>query len=185
MEAEGWWLDDYALYRALKASHEERAWVDWPEPLRTRQPAALEGASAELADDILYRKYLQWIAGDQWGEARDRAGSVALFGDLPFMVSGDSADVWARQDEFRVDCSVGVPPDAFSETGQDWGLPVYRWEVFAESLQDYAILQTAGIARGDALLSDLHSYADFPKDPEWLAKALRKVLKSAEGVAGR
>jgi len=132
MEAEGWWLDDYALYRALKASHGERAWIDWPEPLRTRQPEALERASAELADDILYRKYLQWIAGDQWGEARDRAAGVALFGDLPFMVSGDSADVWARQDEFRMDCSVGVPPDAFSETGQDWGLPVYRWDVFAE-----------------------------------------------------
>jgi 4-alpha-glucanotransferase len=132
MEAEGWWLDDYALYRALKASHGERAWIDWPEPLRTRQPEALERASAELADDILYRKYLQWIAGDQWGEARDRAAGVALFGDLPFMVSGDSADVWARQDEFRMDCSVGVPPDAFSDTGQDWGLPVYRWDVFAE-----------------------------------------------------
>ena len=58
--------------------------------------------------------------------------SVALFGDLPFMVSGDSADVWARQDEFRLDASVGVPPDAFSETGQDWGLPVYRWDVLAE-----------------------------------------------------
>jgi len=57
---------------------------------------------------------------------------VALFGDLPFMVSGDSADVWARQDEFRLDASVGVPPDAFSETGQDWGLPVYRWDVLAE-----------------------------------------------------
>ena len=67
------------------------------------------------------------------GRARAaRAGGVALFGDLPFMVSGDSADVWARQDEFRLDASVGVPPDAFSETGQDWGLPVYRWDVLAE-----------------------------------------------------
>ncbi len=79
-----------------------------------------------------YRQYLQWLAGDQWGSARDAAGNVALFGDLPFMVSGDSADVWARQDEFRLDASVGVPPDAFSESGQDWGLPVYRWDVLAE-----------------------------------------------------
>jgi len=132
METQAWWLDDYALYRALKASHGERAWVDWPAPLRSREPDAIERATGELADDILYRKYLQWIAGDQWGEARDQAGSIALFGDLPFMVSGDSADVWARQDEFRMDASVGVPPDAFSETGQDWGLPVYRWDVFAE-----------------------------------------------------
>jgi len=132
METQAWWLDDYALFRALKAKHEERAWTDWPEPLRSRHPDALEQARTELADDILYRKYLQWIAGDQWGEARDRAAGVALFGDLPFMVSGDSADVWARQDEFRMDASVGVPPDAFSATGQDWGLPVYRWDVLAE-----------------------------------------------------
>jgi 4-alpha-glucanotransferase len=130
-ESQQWWLDDYALYRALKARHGDRAWTDWPEPVRTRVPEALDAARLELADDIQYRKYLQWLAGDQWGEARDRAGAVALFGDLPFMVSGDSADVWARQDEFRLDAAVGVPPDAFSETGQDWGLPVYRWDVLA------------------------------------------------------
>lgn len=132
-----WWLEDYALYRALKARHDERAWCEWPEPLRTREPAALTEARQQLADDILYRQYLQWLAGDQWGAARDRARDVALFGDLPFMVSGDSADVWARQDEFRMDASVGVPPDAFSETGQDWGLPVYRWDVLASRDYDW------------------------------------------------
>jgi 4-alpha-glucanotransferase len=129
---QAWWLDDYALFRALHAQQHERAWTDWPEPLKRRDEAALRAAREELADDILYRQYLQWVAGDQWGSARDAAGTVALFGDLPFMVSGDSADVWARQDEFRLDASVGVPPDAFSETGQDWGLPVYRWDVFLE-----------------------------------------------------
>lgn len=134
---EGWWLDDYALYRALKKKHEELAWMDWPGPLRNRERAALAAAREELAEDILYRQYLQWLAGDQWGTARDRAGEVALFGDLPFMVSADSADVWARQDEFRLDASVGVPPDAFSETGQDWGLPVYRWDVLAARDYDW------------------------------------------------
>ena len=132
MESQAWWLDDYALYRALKAHHGERPWTDWPVPLRTRARAALDAARDELADDIQFRKYLQWLAGDQWGEARDRAEPIALLGDLPFMVSGDSADVWARQDEFRLDASVGVPPDAFSATGQDWGLPVYNWHVFSE-----------------------------------------------------
>jgi 4-alpha-glucanotransferase len=129
---QGWWLDEYALFRALHAQYGARAWWDWPESLRCRRSDALERARAELADEILFRQYLQWLAGDQWGTARDRAGGLALFGDLPFMVSGDSADVWARQDEFRLDASVGVPPDAFSETGQDWGLPVYRWDVLAE-----------------------------------------------------
>src|SRR5438105_446287 len=129
---EGWWLNDYALFRALHAQHDERAWWDWPETLRCRRSDALERARAELAEEILYRQYLQWLAGDQWRRAREQAAGVALFGDLPFMVSGDSADVWARQDEFRMDASVGVPPDAFSETGQDWGLPVYRWDVLAQ-----------------------------------------------------
>lgn len=129
---QGWWLHDYALFRALHAKHDERAWTEWPEPLRTRQPDVLAAARRELADDILYREYLQWIAADQWRRARRDAADVALFGDLPFMVSADSADVWARQDEFRLDASIGVPPDAFSETGQDWGLPVYRWDVLAE-----------------------------------------------------
>jgi 4-alpha-glucanotransferase len=129
---QGWWLDEYALFRALHAQYGERAWWDWPESLRCRRSDALERARAQLADEILFRQYLQWLAGDQWGTVRHRAGDLALFGDLPFMVSGDSADVWTRQDEFRMDASVGVPPDAFSETGQDWGLPVYRWDVLAE-----------------------------------------------------
>jgi 4-alpha-glucanotransferase len=130
---QGWWLDDYALFRALHGRYAEASWIDWPdEALRRRDEQALARAREELAEEILFRQYLQWVAGDQWGSAHDAAGSVQLFGDLPFMVSGDSADVWARQDEFRMDASVGVPPDAFSETGQDWGLPVYRWDLIRE-----------------------------------------------------
>ncbi len=129
---QSWWIDDYALFRALHAHYGEGHWSHWPGPLRSRQPASLDRARLELRDDILYRQYLQWVAGDQWGGAREGAAEIALFGDLPFMVSADSADVWSRQDEFCLDASVGVPPDAFSDTGQDWGLPVYRWDVLAE-----------------------------------------------------
>src|SRR5687768_11815017 len=132
VEEQAWWLEDYALFRALHARYDERPWTDWPESLRNRVALALDAARDELGADILFRQYLQWIAGDQWATARDRMGGVALFGDLPFMVSGDSADVWSRQDEFRLDASVGVPPDAFSETGQDWGLPPYRWDILSE-----------------------------------------------------
>jgi 4-alpha-glucanotransferase len=131
LSQQAWWLDEYALFRALHAGYQERPWTEWPEPLRSRRPEALAAAAEELADEILFRQYVQWLAGDQWGTARDRAGNVELFGDLPFMVSGDSADVWARPDEFEMNASVGVPPDAFSATGQDWGLPVYRWDVLA------------------------------------------------------
>jgi 4-alpha-glucanotransferase len=89
----------------------------------------LREARSRLERDILHYSWLQWVAGEQWAKARADCGDVAILGDFPFMVSGDSADVWARQDQFRIDASVGVPPDAFSETGQDWGLPVYRWDV--------------------------------------------------------
>jgi 4-alpha-glucanotransferase len=131
LDEESWWLADYALFRALHARFDERAWTDWPAALRDRRPDAMTAARLELADDILYRGYVQWLADTQWRAARKAAPDIWLFGDLPFMVSGDSADVWARQDLFRLDASVGVPPDAFSETGQDWGLPVYRWDVLA------------------------------------------------------
>jgi 4-alpha-glucanotransferase len=150
IEDEAAWLADYALFRALHARHDERSWLEWPEPLRNRDDGALAQAREELADEILYRQYVQWVAQTQWAAAREAAHGIALFGDLPFMVSGDSADVWARQDEFRLDASVGVPPDAFSETGQDWGLPVYRWEVFAE--RDFDWLRAR--ARRNAVLFD-------------------------------
>lgn len=128
---QSWWLDDYALFRALHARYDERPWMEWPEPLRDRHAGALESARSELGGAVMFRQYLQWVAAMQWSDARRTSPGIQLFGDLPFMVGGDSADVWARQDEFRLDVSVGVPPDAFSDAGQDWGLPAYRWDVFA------------------------------------------------------
>ena len=125
-----WWLDDYALFRALHAREEGRYWREWPDPVRDRHLPALTRAREELAPEILFYSYLQWLATDQWHDARDACG-VGVFGDFPFMVSGDSADVWARQQDFRLDASVGAPPDAFSETGQDWGFPAYRWTSIA------------------------------------------------------
>ena len=126
MEREQWWLDEYTLFRALHAREDARYWLEWPAPLRDRDPAALDDARRELANEILFYAYLQWVADEQWRDARATA-DVGVFGDFPFMVSGDSADVWSRQQDFRMDASVGVPPDAFSETGQDWGFPAYRW----------------------------------------------------------
>jgi 4-alpha-glucanotransferase len=126
---EAWWLDDYALFRALHDEHAGAYWRDWPPALRDRQPTALQEARLRLSARILYYQYLQWLADEQWQRARRECGGVGLIGDFPFMVSANSADVWSRQREFRIDASVGTPPDAFSEEGQDWGLPVYRWEV--------------------------------------------------------
>ncbi len=130
---QSWWIDDYSLFRAIHMREEERAWMDWPDALRNREPRALAAARAELADEMLWCQYLQWLADMQWRRARTTANAagVSLFGDLPFMVDGDSADVWANQPLFMLDASVGVPPDAFSAKGQDWGMPVYRWDVMA------------------------------------------------------
>ena len=128
MGRESWWLDDYTIFRALHADSGGRYWLEWEAGVRERQPEAIEAARRRLATEIRYYAWLQWIADEQWHRARDACGPVGIFGDFPFMVSADSADVWSRQHEFRVDASVGVPPDAFSETGQDWGLPGYRWE---------------------------------------------------------
>jgi 4-alpha-glucanotransferase len=130
---QAWWLEDYALFRAIHADEGERPWTDWPDRLRRRDPPAIDRARRELSREVIYYQYLQWLAATQWQRARDAAAGrhVALFGDLPFMVDYDSADVWARQHQFRLDLSLGVPPDAFSATGQDCGMPVYNWEVIA------------------------------------------------------
>jgi len=137
---ERWWLDDYALYRAL-AEPLPDSWRKWPEPLRDRDPRAIDEVRRQLAREVLRHQYWQWIAESQWQEARAvaRSHGVTVFGDLPFAVGHDSADVWSRPRDFQLDVSIGVPPDAFSETGQDWGLPMYRWDVIADG--DFAWLR--------------------------------------------
>jgi 4-alpha-glucanotransferase len=140
VEANAAWIHDYALFRAL---HHERHshWLSWEPELRDRQPAALEREQRKLAGDIRFYQYLQWEADRQWRAARRAAAArgVRLKGDLPFMVSGHSADVWTHQDEFLLDATVGAPPDAFSVNGQDWGLPAYNWAVMEQN--DFAWLR--------------------------------------------
>lgn len=129
------WLEDYALFRALKDAHARIAWWDWPALLRDRDPASLARARDEYQSSVLRYQYLQWLAHTQWANAREalREMGVEIMGDLPFMVGRDSADVWANQGEFRNHESVGVPGDQFSEDGQEWGLPPYNWSVMREN----------------------------------------------------
>ena len=123
------WLGDWALYRAL---HDRRntSWRSWEPGLRDRDQGALRAAQAELAEVADALAYGQWIADEQWRRGRKEANEagVKVIGDLPFMVAEDSADVWGLQRFFRFDATVGVPPDAMSADGQDWGLPVPRWD---------------------------------------------------------
>jgi 4-alpha-glucanotransferase len=130
---QAWWIEEYSLFRAVHAAQDERPWTEWPAALRYHEHAAVADARQDLASHVLFHQFVQWIAHTQWRRARGRTHGVALFGDLPFMVDGDSADVWARQHQFHLDVSLGAPPDAFSATGQNWGMPVYRWDVIAQA----------------------------------------------------
>jgi len=125
---QGWWLDDYALFRAARHAANGQDWRTWPDLIRRRAPDSLARLRRESGLEILYRQYLQWIAHTQWGEARRRAQGVRVFGDFPFVGAGDSADTWAMQQLFSFDGTVGAPPDAFSKEGQNWKLPVYQWD---------------------------------------------------------
>jgi 4-alpha-glucanotransferase len=133
------WLEDYAHFRALRDLYGEAAWITWPERLRGREPAALERSARELALEIEFHAFLQYVFQEQWRALRSYARSlgVEIIGDIPIFVAHDSADVWAHPEFFQLDGEgsplvvAGVPPDYFSATGQRWGNPLYRWDALA------------------------------------------------------
>ncbi len=127
------WLDDYALF-AVWHQQTNKAWTDWPAGPRDRTPEALARVRREQNLELLREAWLQWQLNRQWRRARRQASveGVDLMGDLPFIVGADSADVWANRALFRIDRRLGTPPDDFSATGQDWGLPVYDWEAMRQ-----------------------------------------------------
>ncbi|HWP00407.1 MAG TPA: 4-alpha-glucanotransferase [Methylococcus sp.] len=130
-----WWLDDYALYAALREVHRDEPWQAWPAPLRDRHPEALASARTLYADSVARVRFEQFVFFEQWRQLRDAAHGkgILLFGDMPIFVAADSADVWAGREFFLLDergyprVVAGVPPDYFSATGQRWGNPHYDW----------------------------------------------------------
>ncbi len=135
-ETQSAWLNEYALYAALKDAHDGAPWTEWPLPLAHCEPEALKRARDEHADEIEKHIFWQYLFYRQWTalQAYCRARDIRLFGDLPIYVAHDSADVWAHQDLFHLDDDgqptvvAGVPPDYFSPEGQHWGNPIYRWD---------------------------------------------------------
>jgi 4-alpha-glucanotransferase len=133
------WLDDFALFTALKAQHQGAAWTAWEPGARDRDPQALAKWSDQLAQPIAAQKFLQFVFFEQWRDLREYAWArgVRIMGDLPIYVAHDSADVWANRQYFHLDAQgnptvvSGVPPDYFSATGQLWGNPIYRWDALA------------------------------------------------------
>lgn len=135
------WLDDFALFMALKEQYGGASWVAWPAPLRQRQPEALAEAREKYHQAIQRQMFRQFIFFRQWQALRDHASrqGILFIGDIPIFVAHDSADVWAHPELFFLDKQgnptvvAGVPPDYFSPTGQLWGNPLYRWRVHKAS----------------------------------------------------
>jgi 4-alpha-glucanotransferase len=175
------WVEDYAVFMALKAAHGGRSFIEWPDELRRREPSALARAASELADVVDREIAAQYLFFRQWQRLREVAASagIGIIGDAPIFVAEDSADVWTRPELFELDVDLrptvvaGVPPDYFSETGQLWGNPLYRWE--AHAAEGYAwwiarlraVLDTADLARID----HFRGFADYWEIPAGSATA--------------
>lgn len=137
---QAFWLEDFALFMALKQVYLS-AWKDWPPEIARRDSNALHGAASDHADIVLSHKFYQYLFQNQWNDVRRYANQkgIRIIGDIPIFVAYDSTDVWARQDIFHLDENgkptivAGVPPDYFSKTGQLWGNPLYRWDVMKKS----------------------------------------------------
>jgi 4-alpha-glucanotransferase len=133
------WLDDFALFMAVKDSQAGKSWPDWPMGIRRRDPGALASAKKELASAVGSHKFRQFLFARQWKAVKNYAHErgIRIIGDIPIFVSADSADVWANQQLFMLDAErrpsvvAGVPPDYFSATGQLWGNPLYNWDAIA------------------------------------------------------
>ena len=139
-QEQAYWLNDYALFRALRRHFDRQPWNRWPLQVRSRQEPALHHWGKELARAVDDRKYAQFVFFEQWFALKDYANQrgIRILGDMPIFVAFDSADVWANPHLFHLDEDLqptlvaGVPPDYFSAAGQRWGNPLYRWEAMAD-----------------------------------------------------
>ncbi len=130
------WLDEYALFMALKNANDDNDWYQWDEPLRVREASALEKARAAYGDTMNFYRFVQFKFYDQWFKLKNYANErgIGIIGDIPIYVANDSADVWGNPEQFMLQKDLkprlvaGCPPDAFSEDGQLWGTPLYDWK---------------------------------------------------------
>jgi 4-alpha-glucanotransferase len=198
------WLDDYALFMALKGAHDGASWNQWDEALAKRDPATLQQWRTKLADEIFCHKFFQFEFFQQWSALKTYAGDrgIQIIGDMPIYVAHDSADVWAMPDIFHLDpetgepaLMAGVPPDYFSETGQLWGNPIYNWEVMEErgfqwwlhrlqALLDYVDLIRIDHFRGFSAYWQVEQGEETAINGEWVdapGEAFFKTVKEKLG----
>lgn len=154
-EEEADWLDDYAVFMALKDAHGGRAWGEWERELRFREAGAMDAAKNRHADKIRFYKMLQYLFFKQWRGLKEYANQngIQIIGDVPIYVSMDSADVWANPGQFYLDGDLrpvevaGCPPDAFSADGQLWGNPLFRWDVMKQDGYGWWIRRIRAMSR--------------------------------------
>ena len=183
------WLDDYALFRALKARYKDAHYLEWPAELAQHTPAALTLAQQELAGKAEQVRFAQFLLFRQWERLREhaRAKGVRLIGDLPFFVSPDSSDVWANPELFVLDSHyrprvvAGVPPDYFAAQGQLWGNPVYDWDALRRTGYRWSIDRLrALLAHVDAIRLD--HFRGFAA--AWHVPAGASTAQTGQWVAG-
>ena len=170
-----WWLEDYALFVNLRDRYADRLWNQWPDGLARRDPQAIDRAREEFADEVAVAKAIQFAFWEQW-RALHRAAverGIRIIGDVAIFISFDSSDVWTHPDIFQLGANLdpeavaGVPPDAFSATGQRWGNPLYRWDVLRDRRYDWWIqrmrwaLETCDLVRLDHFRG-FESYWEIP-----------------------
>lgn len=198
------WLDEYALYMALKQHFDNEPWYDWPDvALRSHEPDALKQARADLSREIDFNKFVQWVFSEQWRKLKEFAAkkNISIIGDMPFYVSADSVEVWSRRELFDADSDGhfravgGAPPDAFTPDGQLWGNPVYNWNLMKKEGYEWWIKRVeSALERYDIIRFDhfrgFESYWRIPADAltarggKWAkgpGRSLFKVMKQALG----
>jgi malto-oligosyltrehalose synthase/4-alpha-glucanotransferase len=190
--SEGAWLQDFALFMVLKNQHGGAAWFQWPDAYKHRDPDALAQLADEQADAIEQIKWVQFIFHLQWHRLRTYCNNrgIQLFGDMPFYISYDSVDVWGNRELFALDAAgnmtgvAGVPPDDFSDDGQLWGMPVFRWDVLRQRDYDWWV----GRLRKNMELYDLvrldhfRAFADYWEVPAGEETARKGVWKPGPGA---
>jgi 4-alpha-glucanotransferase len=198
------WLDDYALFRALKLRHGGDHYLNWPASLVRREPAALEKARRELADTIGLARFAQFLLFEQGARLRAyaHARGIHFIGDLPFFVSPDSADVWTHPDVFQLDEHLrprfvaGVPPDYFSPQGQLWGNPVYDWDALRRTgfrwwidrlgaLLAHVDLVRLDHFRGFAAAWHVPAGAPTAQSGQWLPGPGAELFRTVQEMLGR
>ena len=204
LKKNAYWIDDYSLYMALKKHFEDAGWLEWDEDVRFRRPAAMEKYKEELKEEIDYWKFLQFKFFEQWENLKKYANenNIRIVGDIPIYVALDSADVWSHPEQFQLDeenltpvSVAGVPPDAFSDEGQLWGNPLYRWDYMEKT--DFAwwrerMRASAGlydVIRIDHFLGVVQYYsiaygAENAKSGEWKTGPGKKLTDAIDESVG-